>query len=166
MGKPHRVSEVFRKDMRFRSTDPYRHPAKYPSDTWCPECGLVFRNGIWKRATSKPSEKTHLNHCPACLQIRDGYAGGILHLGGNFLERHREEILLRIRKLEKQSLEEHPLERIMRIAGNEKEVSVYATAEHLVARIGKALRRDFGGELEIKYARENKFASVRWFRDD
>ncbi len=54
----------------------------------------------------------------------------------------------------------------MRIEEGRDGITVYATGEHLVAHMGKALRGDFQGELEIKYAKEDKFASVRWCREE
>ncbi len=159
------VSEVFRKDMRFRLDHPYRRPGKYPSDTKCPECGLLFQNGAWKWAEPKPNHELQWKLCPACLQVRDGYAGGVLKLSGSFLARHREEILNRVRNVEKRVLGEHPLERIMRMEERSGEIIVYATSEHLIARLAKALHRDFRGTLDLKYAREDKFATAHWRRE-
>lgn len=166
MARKHRVSEVFRKDMRFRVPNPYRNVGKYPSDTECPGCGLVFQDGVWRQTVIDPSHPLYRKLCPACLQIRDDYPGGVLQISGSFLDLHRDQIVHRIRNLERLVREEHPLDRIMRIDERPREIVVYATAEHLVARIGKALRRDFKGTLEIQYAHETKFAAVHWSREE
>jgi hypothetical protein len=160
------VSEVFRKDMSFRLDNPYRNPQKYPSDTECPGCGLLFQDGVWKMGLVKPERELHRHLCPACLQIRDDYPGGVLSLQGSFFDRHRDDIVHRIRNVEKTVREQHPLQRIMRIEEKSGELVVYTTDQHLAARLGKALRRDFGGELDLTYAKEDKFASARWRRDD
>jgi hypothetical protein len=44
-------------------------------------------------------------------------------------------------------------------------ITVSATTEHLVARIGKSIQRDFGGDLDLRYAPDDKFAYVHWHRD-
>lgn len=160
------VSEVFRKDMRFRLDNPYRNPHKYPSDTECPGCGLLFQDGAWKIAVIKPEHELHHHLCPACLQTRDDYPGGVLTLEGKFFDVHREDVLHRIRNVEKVVREEHPLQRIMRIEENPGEIVVYTTDQHLAVRMGKALRSDFGGELSLSYAKEDKFAKARWSRND
>jgi hypothetical protein len=163
--KQHSVSEVFRKDMRFRLDHPYRRREKYPSDTECPECGLLFQDGVWKRGVLDGSREVHHKLCPACLQIRDDYSGGRLRASGSFVEGHRQEILNRIRNVARETGAERPLERLMRIEERPHEIVVYATGEHLIARLGKALRRDFGGELALKYSPEDKFATADWSRE-
>lgn len=95
MPKRFAVSEVFRKDMRFRLDNPYRRAEKYPSDTKCPQCGLLFLKGVWRWAATEPSHELQWKLCPACQQIRDDYPGGLLRLSGGFIARHREEILNR-----------------------------------------------------------------------
>jgi len=172
--RPKRVaSEAFRKEraryfpsMSVRLDNPYRNLQKYPSDTECPGCGLLFQDGVWKMAVVRPEHKLHHQLCPACLQTRDDYPGGILTLGGSFLDAHREDILHRVRNVEKLVREEHPLQRIMRIEENPGQVIVFTTDPHLAVRISKALRSDFGGELSLNYAKEDQFATARWSRND
>jgi hypothetical protein len=138
---------------------------KHPAETACPECGLVFQDGVWKRAAAVAGRDLKPKLCPACVQIRDGRAGGVVQLGGSFAASHRQDLLNRIRNVEARTLEERPLERIMNIEEKNGQITVSATTEHLVARIGKAIQRDFGGELDLKYAPEDKFATARWRRD-
>jgi hypothetical protein len=165
MTKRFRMSDTFRQDKRVELQNPYGSPEKHPSDTQCPGCGLQFREGIWKwkAEDAKPGLQSRL--CPACLQIRGGRAGGVVELEGSFTVSHRQELLNRIRNVEKQTLSERPLERIISIKESKVQILVSATTEHLAARIGKAIRRDFGGTLDLKYAPEDKFASARWYRD-
>ncbi len=136
---------------------------KYRANTRCPKCDLLFQDGVWKRGTSNGPQQWKL--CPACLQIRDGQVGGIVQFSGAFTGNHRQELLNRIRNVEKQTQEERPLERIIAMKEGKDGITVSATTEHLVARIGKAIQRDFGGELNLKYAPEDKFAFAHWHRD-
>src|SRR5262245_19692354 len=160
------VSEVFRRDARPRLSDPYRRSAKYPSGTRCPDCGLVFIQGVWRVATraakAEATRSVPAKRCPACLQIKDGYPGGVLRLRGRTVTLRREEILGRMRKVEEMARKEHPLERIYRIEDEGNDIVVSLTDEHLASRIGKALRSDFGGTLQITYGPENQYALVKW----
>jgi hypothetical protein len=89
----------------------------------------------------------------------------VVQLGGTFAALHRQDLLNRIRNVEARSANERPLERIMGIKEKNGQIMISATTEHLVARIGKAIQRDFGGVLELKYTPEDKFATARWHRD-
>ena len=161
------VREVFRKDMRPSLQTPYeaREREKYADDTLCPECGAVFVKGRWKWA--KPLRKDDVSSmpCPACQQIKDDYAGGVLTLSGSFLTAHREDILNRVRNVEEAEKKDHPLQRIMAIVDKGEDVEVRTTSEHLVARMAKALKSDFNGELELSFLREENFARARWRRN-
>ena len=165
MAKRMQLREVLRIQKRGQLGGPYQRAGKYPSNTRCPKCDLLFQDGVWKRGTSAYEQEQQWKLCPACLQIRDGQVGGIVEFSGTFAGSHRQELLNRIRNVEKQTQEERPLERIMSLKEDRKAIVVCATTEHLVARIGKSIQRDFGGELELRYAPEDKFAFVHWHRD-
>lgn len=159
-----KVSEVFRKDMRPKRENPYEATEKYRDDTLCPECGAVFVKGKWKWA--KPPAKGGTSMlCPACRQIKDDYAGGVLTLSGDFVASHRGEVLNRVRNVEAAEKKDHPLQRIMGIVDRGKEVEIRATSEHLVARMAKALKSDFDGELDLSFGREESFARAHWRRN-
>ena len=159
--------EVFRKDTQPRLQTPYeaREREKYSDDTVCPECGAVFLKGKWTWA--KPLGKDDVSSllCPACQQIKDDYAGGVLTLSGSFVTAHREDILNRLRNIEDAEKKDHPLQRIMAIVDKGEDVEVRATSEHLVARMAKALKSDFNGELELSFLREENFARAHWRRN-
>jgi hypothetical protein len=158
-----RAKEVFRNDKRGRLGKGYN--GKYPANTKCPKCELVFQDGVWKRGVTAGRRELHWQLCPACLQVRDGQVGGIIRFGGSFISDHKRDLLNRIRNLERQTGEERPLERIINIREGKEGIFVSATTEHLIARIGKAVQRDFGGTLDLRYAPEDKFASASWHRD-
>ncbi len=161
MPKGLRVTEPYRNEKRV----PPGRNEKHPAETRCPQCGLVFQDGVWKRAGARAVRESRPKLCPACMQVRDHLAGGVVHLGGTFTALHRQDVLNRIKNVEAMTTEERPLERIIRIKEENGEILVSATTEHLAARIGKAIQRDFGGDLQLKYSPEDKFATVRWRRD-
>jgi hypothetical protein len=42
---------------------------------------------------------------------------------------------------------------------------VTTTTEHLVERLGRAVRRAFGGTIDYGFSHGNKFARATWRRD-
>lgn len=165
MAGRHQLREVLRMEKRGAIGGPYQKSEKYRSNTCCPKCRLLFQDGVWKRATKANGSETQWKLCPACMQIRDGQIGGVVQFSGAFAGSHRQELLNRIRNVEKQTQEERPLERIINMKEDKQGIVVSATTEHLVARIGKSIQRDFGGELDLRYAPDDKFAYVHWHRD-
>ncbi len=165
MSRTFPISEVYRKDMKPRLEDAYRAQKKHPKNTKCPNCGLIYQKGAWRWAKARRLEVVRWKLCPACLQMNHSFAGGELKLSGSFLVEHHGEILNRIEKLARGVMKEHPLERIMKMKERNGELIIYVTSEHLVARLGKAIHRDFKGEFVLKYARDDKYAVAHWRRD-
>ncbi len=165
MARTARGSEMFQTDKRVQMDSPYRRLDKYPSHTKCPKCGLIFQDGVWRRIQLHSTPELNWKLCPACIQTRGGRAGGMVLLDGTFAIQHRQELLNRIHNVEASTLSKRPLERVISIKEERDRIVVSATTEHLVARIGKSVRRDFGGTLELRYAPEDKFATAHWHRD-
>lgn len=163
MTKKMQLRETLRIQKRGRVGGP--RPGKYRLHTKCPQCDLVFLDGVWKRDRSPASGRGERRLCPACMQIRDGQTGGLVELDGSFADAHRGELLNRIRNVERRTRLERPLERIISLEEGAEGIRVSVTTEHLVARIGKAIQRDFGGTLTLRYAPQDKFAVVHWHRD-
>lgn len=160
-------AKVLRKDTQPRLQHPYeaRERDKYADDTVCPDCGAVFLKGKWTWAQPLREEDVASMVCPACRQIKNDQAGGILMLSGSFVTAHREDILNRLRNIEKVEKNDHPLQRIMAIIDKGEDVEVRATSGHLVARMAKALKSDFNGELELSFLREENCARANWRRN-
>lgn len=152
--------------MRPATKDPYQSRGKEPAGTSCAVCGRQVVDGAWKKPPASASRRTQGNGiCPACRRIRDDYPGGLLKISGSFLRDHRDEILNRVRNVAQDEAGTHPLQRLMRIEESRGETTLYFTGEHIPVRIGKALRRDFGGTLSIRYAEDEKYSVAHWTRD-
>jgi hypothetical protein len=165
MAKKEQMRESQRTQKRGRLGGPLQKSGKYPLNTRCPKCDLIFHDGVWKRGFTGIENEGQWKLCPACTQIRDGLVGGLVQFSGLFAGVHRQEILNRIHNVERLTQKERPLERIMSLKENKEGIFVSATTEHLVARMGKSIQRDFGGILSLRYAPEDKFAFVHWHRD-
>ncbi len=153
------------KGMRPRTKDPYRPRGKPAAGTSCAVCGLEVEGGVWKAPRSPRAPPRGRAICPACRRIRDDYPGGILRITGRFSRSRHDEILNRARIVAQKEAGAHPLQRLMRIEESPDETTLFFTGEHVPVRIGKALRRDFGGSLSIRYAPDEKFAVAHWTRD-
>ena len=160
MQKRSSVSEVYRRDPRPRVQNPYRHQAKLPSGTRCPGCGAVYARGRWTPSDKPLGDLRATQKCPACLQQKDGFPGGILRLSGTFLRTNRREIMKRVRNIAAAERHEHPLERILRIEEHDADTVILFTTEHLLARVGKALRDAFGGKLRLRFGPEREQATA------
>ncbi len=165
MAKRMQLREGLRKQKRGQLGGSFPKTEKYRLNTQCPKCSLLFQDGVWKRSTTPNTHSRQWKLCPACQQIRDHLVGGVVECSGAFAGSHRQELLNRIRNVEKQTQEERPLERIISLRENGDRITISVTTEHLVAKIGKSIQRDFGGELDLRYAPEDKFAYVHWRRD-
>jgi NMD protein affecting ribosome stability and mRNA decay len=142
--------------------DSYKPARKLREPTRCRDCGAVYRDGRWAWAPrGGPAYKAR---CPACQRIRDDYAAGYVRLSGEYFQRHREEILRRVRHCEEAEASQHPLERIMAIAPQSDGELVTTTGVHLAQRIAQALRHAFKGELESRYNKADKVLRVHWSR--
>ncbi len=141
---------------------PYLSSKKHKGAVVCPECGLVFLDGKWKKA-EKPKDGFDDVLCPACRRIKDGYFGGILTIKSDLLINKKDEIMNLIKNKEESAQITNPLRRIGKIeTKGVNEMVVYTTFEHLATAIGKALRRAYKGDLIIQYRQNEKSARIYW----
>lgn len=150
--------------------DPYLLRYSYKEPTVCPECNLIFHDKRWYWDSSKLNElkkmTVHYQKCPACRKIEDRYPMGIVHLKGEFLKNHIEDMTHLIKNEEKRGLEKNPLERIIKITNkSDEEIIVETTTESLSLRIGRVVKRAFSGEIEYKFSDGVKLIRIEWFRD-
>lgn len=142
--------------------DPYGTRRKPSEPTVCPECGAVFRDGRWRWDGGAFDAPQSL--CPACQRARDGYPAGEVRASGAFLVEHREEILSLARHVEAREKDQHPLKRIMDITDEGEELVIRTTDMNLARAIGDAIHHAYAGELEYRYADEERFLRVHWSR--
>ncbi|MCK5242010.1 ATPase [bacterium] len=158
------ISREKRKDRNLKEHyhDTYKSQLKLPEPTLCPKCQAVFENGRWRWAR-RPVGAYELI-CPACHRIRDKFPAGILILNGEFLGKHKDEILNLCHNEETNAKQKHPLHHIMEIAEERGCIKITFTDNHLPRRIGDALFHAYKGELDFHYAEEDKFIRVTWKR--
>lgn len=142
--------------------DSYKSRGKLHEPTGCPECGAVFHGGRWSWMAVPAG--AHMELCPACHRIADRFPAGFVQLSGDFLSRHREEILHLLQHEGERERELRPLERIMATEAQEGELLVTTTGIHLARHLGDALHRAYQGVLEFHYNPDQNLLRVHWTR--
>lgn len=148
--------------IREREHDTYKSRGKLPEPTVCPGCGAVYHRGRWQWG-ARPSG-AHEQMCPACHRIHDRFPAGFVHLSGDFLAQHRDEIMHLARNEAEREGAEHPLERMMDVEDEDGGVLVTTTSIHLARRIAEAVADAYAGELEFHYNDEEKLLRAHWRR--
>ncbi|MCX6096057.1 MAG: BCAM0308 family protein [Candidatus Bipolaricaulota bacterium] len=147
------------------SKDPYSELEKYPEPTVCPRCGLVYRAGRWQVAKEPPTGRARESHCPACRREIDRMPAGLLGLSGDYLAKHRDEILNIARNQAASVAATRPLQRILWIEEKGGSIEIATTNPHLALRIGRAIRSACKGELTVKQAERDSLVRAYWERE-
>ena len=143
--------------------DPYRLKQKYREPTVCKDCRAIFHRGRWQWGDAP--EGAHEAVCPACRRVREKLPAGTLTLTGNYLDRHRTEILAIIRHQDELEKSEHPLNRVIDVHENANGIVVTTTDVHLPKRIGAALTKAHQGDIRIRFAEDESAIDVEWWRN-
>ena len=109
--------------------DPYQRQQKLNEGAVCPQCGAVYHEGRWRWIAKGEGVAEEL--CAACRRINDKFPAGVVTLRGDFVREHNEEMIRLARHQEKAEKQEHPLNRIISIEEDAREVVINTTAIHL-----------------------------------
>jgi hypothetical protein len=136
----------------------------------CRQCGAVYLRRRWISGSDPRAQILGAIGrrvlCPGCDAIKKGVVGGVLRLEGAFLVQHRAEIEQLLKTESARAQEDNPIGRIIAIDRSLKSrLTVTTTTEHLVERLGRAVRRAFGGTIDYGFSHGNKFARATWRRD-
>lgn len=103
--------------------------------------------------------------CPACARIGDGVPSGVLLLTGEFVAKHRDEVLGLARNEEARIKAEHPLARIIKIEDQAEApggMVITTTDPHLARRIGEALHHAHHGIFTCRYEEKEDLLRANW----
>jgi len=140
--------------------DPYEPRLKPAEPRACRECGAVWQRGRWCWGVAPPG--AHRVVCTACQRARDRLPAGRLELDGPFVVDHRDQVLAIVANVEAREKAEHPMHRVLAIEQSRDAVVVLTSDLHLPRRIGEALARAHGGELEARFLEDEYRVLVRW----
>ncbi|MBI2982570.1 MAG: ATPase [Deltaproteobacteria bacterium] len=177
--KLHSTASV-RKRGSGREFDPYLAKLDPGDKAACLKCHAVYHNKHWslpspprsngsrrlinrERTLAQPPERKIL--CPACQKIRDHFPMGIVTLKGDYVQKHRGEILNLIHNEESRARGFNPLERLISVYDQEDALIVETTTEKLAQRIGSRLQHSYKGDVRYKWSRQNRFIRVDWERN-
>ena len=145
--------------------------AKAPSEPRvCRKCGAVYVRRRWlARADPKAaglSGAATPTICRACDMKAKGLASGYLTVTGGFYANHRQEIETLLRSEGRRAALKNPLGRIIGWRRDTPDaLTVVTSTEHLVERLGHALHKAYGGDVDYGFSHANKFARGTWRRD-
>ena len=163
MSTPHHPRDKKDRSVRARKHDQYKAKGKLREPSVCRECQAVYHKGRWVWGPV-PSD-SHEVMCPACERIRDRAPSGLLLLTGEFVAKHREEVVGLARNEEARLKAEHPLARIIRIEDQTEApegVVITTTDPHLARRIGEALHHAHRGTFACRYAENEDLLRANW----
>ena len=145
--------------------DPYYLKEKINDPAVCRQCGVVYRNGTFEWVEKAPTKAAKIS-CPACKRIEARYEGGVLYLEGEFLAKHKDEIINIIKNTEYNERNSRPLERIIDMVVNDGKIKIKTTYEHMARRIGEAVHKACKGNMSIQYPEGEKYVRIAWSRND
>jgi hypothetical protein len=90
---------------------------------------------------------------------------GLLELSGDYLAKHRDEILNIARNQAASVAATRPLQRILWIEEKGGPIEIATTNPHLALRIGRAIRSACKGELTVKQAGRDSLVRAYWERE-
>lgn len=140
----------------------------------CAGCAAVYVNRRWSRslnarvrAGSAAKGAIAVRFCPACRRRLSGTPHGFLHVSGEFVHGHREDILRLLHNEVDRASADNPLGQVVEWGDDGTGGPlITTTTEHLAIRLGRALEKAFHGKVLYGFSHENKLAHVWWHRED
>jgi hypothetical protein len=150
--------------------DPYRSQMKPRGSPVCSNCGSVAVKGRWLSAELAKARKllasaTSKVKCPACSQLADRFALGVVELHGNHWREKQEDVIRTMRNTESIARSRNDQERILWTKDLRDMTKVYVTLPELARRIGRELEKSFQGVAEYEHSSEEPYLRVRWWSD-
>ena len=150
--------------------DSYRSDRKKKGATQCTQCQSVNVKGRWN-----PIKKTQFTRpegliqnralCPACQQLNDHYALGVIELSGSDFQEQKSEVIGNLKNVELIARQRNDQHRILWIQDSKLKTKVYVTLPELARSMGRSLEKSFHGRTLYSRSSEEPFLRVRWKSD-
>ena len=140
----------------------------------CAGCGAIYAKKRWShsdtakvRAAGRAGQPIDIRICPGCRRRNAGVPHGFVHVDGEFVTPHRDEILRLLHNEVARAAEDNPLAQVLDWGEDGMGgLLVTTTTEHLAIRLGQALEKAFDGKVLFGFSHENKLAHVWWHRGE
>ncbi|HEX5215662.1 MAG TPA: hypothetical protein VFV98_09380 [Vicinamibacterales bacterium] len=136
----------------------------------CRKCGALYYKRRWLPATDPLAQEAATSAarttCRSCEMISKGLVAGYLRLEGEFVRAHHWELTRLLEREAERALQDNPTGRMISVPSARADViTVAATTEHLIERLGRAIEHAYDGEIKFGFGHGNKFARAVWHRD-
>jgi len=152
-----------------RRKDPYRSKTKPAGTPQCPKCLAFNVRGSWvpqgKSNGSTDGDKHPSLLCPACRQLKEKYAMGVVELHGENYRKNKKVIVSTLQKTEKILRVRNDQERILWTNLSEGVLKIYVSLPELARQMGRELEKAFKGITEYSHSPEEPYLRVRWWSD-
>lgn len=151
----------------------HRTPKSPPEPVLCAGCGSIYVNKHWTRdanarlrVAGSAGRPIDVRICSGCRRRSSGVPHGFVHVDGEFVAPHRDDILHLLHNEADRASEDNPLGQVLDWGDDGTGgLLVTTTTEHLAIRLGRALEKAFDGKLLFGFSHENKLAHVWWHRE-
>lgn len=151
--------------------DPYRNQLKIAGNPRCPSCEATLVHGSWLSPHQLGARKRKVDSrakakCPACRQLADRYALGIVELRGKEWKKNADQVLRTIENTEMIERNRNDQERILWIESDKTTTRIYTTLPEIARHIARTLEKSFQGFVEYRRSGDEPFLRARWWSDD
>lgn len=159
-----------------RRQDPYRSTTKPAGTPQCPTCKGILIRGKWypedealeklpKRLTPKAKSARPKELCPACRQLKEKYAQGVVEIHGESWHEIEDLIDETIRNTARTARVRNDQQRILWTSTWRNVAKYYVSLPDLARQIGRVLGRTFKGSVEFQRSTEEPYLRVVWNSD-
>ena len=140
----------------------------------CPDCNSVYFDKAWHHMLEEDAKhlkdagikfkKLRFKVCPACQMKKDKTFEGELVIDLSGIAPHNgEEIMKIIENSDKQARDKDPMDRILWIEKEAKEIRIFTSENQLAVRMGKKLKSAIkNSTLKIAHSHEEDAMRVFW----
>ncbi len=133
----------------------------------CPTCDAVSNIKRWEtapvlHAVYAKDKSVERALCPGCQRVKDKYIDGIVELQGEVIGKKSKEVKSIIDHILSYARSDDPVHNIVSMKGTGNKLTINTTSVWLAETIGKAIRRQYKGHLEIHFGHGEEFVRVYW----
>lgn len=131
--------------------------------------GMVYEEKHWKKMDEMNPEHVSSfkeGESPLTKMAEGQVCEGVIHLSGDFLKQHREEIMNAINHSDQLAQERDPMDKILNIETAPDSLTIYTAKNQLARAIAKKIDHSYkGGKLDTKWSKGEKVVEIYWHKD-